>query len=1087
MEVRKIVWLIYLILIPIYLGSQCTTPNPPAGLFCDPNLPNGAPLLCELDCLDGYTATMPPFDAMASQDGQPSPLCDSMNGGQPNNMSWFAFIAGSETIRLMVTPFSCSGGQDEDGVQAGIYGDCEGIEKLYCESEAQESPFEIGGPGFVLGQVYYFFIDGYQGSECMYTIDVLEGEQPFPLPPFTYTSDEYTVGETLCSGGTISTVVRGLSQEDVTYEYTIDPPTSLYPTGMHPETQDSIALWTFPESGTYEVCVTVTNGCDIESDNCITVTTDILADEVFTDVSICLEDLNNYNGPDLEDPNGDGIPGWQGNTTFFPGENRDTITTAEGCIYVQSININVIEPSSREDITIYTCEGDFPVTYEGTDYNTPVIGVNLSLDDRSVEGCDSLVRLTIEEIVVEADVIIQRCENGNAILEAVVTNQQPVVIDSMYVRWFDPMGIMITAPDEEIYEIGVSQSGIYMAEIVVFVDGVECLFVFDSEMVDLNNLRPSPPARINWLIEPCEDRTSVIYHVNRLTESGVTYNWTYPTDVASVVDNNVDSLIIDWGTSSGGEICVSVTNSCGTSDPSCETISILTIPAATIMVETASCEGDTIIVSSDGNAAWTHIWDFSDGEIISNNDLNGPGPHMITFNRIGEKTILLSLNDGDCVAPDITQIVNIVPRLEPPVVSCIASDSRIIFDWDDIADAVNYEIVTSTETIITDETFIELDGLSEGDMVSIEVRSLGALDCTHSDFVLESCVASCEDIGFSIATTEDDVCANRSEPITIDVFSSINDLDVSWSGSEAVDEFGLFNPLIAEAGLNKVIATVNYNGCVYIDSLEINVSELPVWTYEVLYPFCNAQDQAWIIVDPPPSQAPFEYYLNGDLVAVDTMVVNFEVPLVQAINSTGCESAEAIAVNGPQTYEFSLDFPAIINEGQTLSVDLTSNTDDEFFLDSMVIYGTVDGDLCNTVMYSDCERIDFIPRLSQSICLEIYYNGSCSFMNCWELTLLQVVSLYIPNVFSPNEDGNNDKWTIGSSINGLNIDKVRVFNRWGNMVYGRDNMLVEDTDQHWDGKMDGKNVPEGVYVYVIEYLNETGENVTETGSLTIIR
>lgn len=1087
MDVRKIVWLIYLILIPLYLESQCTTPNPPAGLFCDPNLPNGAPLLCELDCLNGYTATMPPYDPMASQDGQPSPLCDSMNGGQPNNMSWFAFIAGSETIRLRITPFSCSGGQDFDGVQAGIYGDCEGIEKLYCESEAQESAFEIGGPGFVLGQVYYFFIDGYQGSECMYTVEVLEGEQPFPLPPFTYTSDEYTEGETLCSGGTISTVVRGLSQEDVTYEYTIDPPTSLYPTGMHPETQDSIVLWTFPESGTYEVCVTVTNGCDIEADNCITVTTDILADEIFSDVSICLEDLNNYIGPDVEDPNGDEIIGWQGGTTFFPGENRDTITTTEGCLYVQSITIDVIEPSNREEITLYTCVGGFPVSYEGTDYISPIIGVNLSLDDRSVEGCDSLVRLTIEEIMVSADVIIQRCENGNAILEAVITNQQPQVIDSMYVRWFDPAGLMITAPDDEIYEIGVSQSGVYMAEMVVFVDGVECTFSFNSEVVDLNNLRPSPPARINWLVEPCEDRNSVIYHVNRLTESGVSYNWTYPSDVASVLDNSVDSLIIDWGTSAGGEICVSVTNSCGTSDPSCETISVVSIPTGSIIVDAASCEGDTIIVSSDGETSWTYIWDFSDGEIISNNDLNGPGPHMVTFNRPGDKTILLSLIDGDCVAPDISQDITIVSRLAPPEVSCNATNNSIVFDWDDVTDAVDYEVMTSSGTIIIEESFIEFDGLSEGDMVSIGVRSLGPLDCTHSDFTLETCVAACQDLGFSIATSEDDVCANRSEPIEIDVFSSVNDLDITWSGSEGIDEFGLFNPLIAEAGLNKVFASVDYNGCVYTDSVEINVSELPVWTYEVLYPFCNAQDLAWIIVDPPPSQAPFEYYLNGDLVTVDTLIVNFEVPLVQAINSTGCESAEAIAVNGPQTYEFSLDFPAIINEGQSLRIELMSNVDDEFLLDSLLIYSTMDGDLCSTMNFSDCEMIEFTPGSSQSLCLEVFYNGSCSFINCWELTLLQVVRLYIPNIFSPNEDGNNDRWNISSSIRGLNIEKVRVFNRWGNMVYGRDDMLIEDVDQHWDGKMDGRDVPEGVYVYFIEYLNEVGEAVTETGSLTIIR
>jgi len=103
--------------------------------------------------------------------------------------------------------------------------------------------------------------------------------------------------------------------------------------------------------------------------------------------------------------------------------------------------------------------------------------------------------------------------------------------------------------------------------------------------------------------------------------------------------------------------------------------------------------------------------------------------------------------------------------------------------------------------------------------------------------------------------------------------------------------------------------------------------------------------------------------------------------------------------------------------------------------------------------------------------------------------------VFIPNVFSPNQDGENDLWEVtGSKVNSLN---VQVFNRWGEQVYMFNSQnLQQDASTSlsmtyspaWDGYTPtGKPVPEGTYFYIVQYTLPSGETKVEKGHLTLIR
>jgi len=94
--------------------------------------------------------------------------------------------------------------------------------------------------------------------------------------------------------------------------------------------------------------------------------------------------------------------------------------------------------------------------------------------------------------------------------------------------------------------------------------------------------------------------------------------------------------------------------------------------------------------------------------------------------------------------------------------------------------------------------------------------------------------------------------------------------------------------------------------------------------------------------------------------------------------------------------------------------------------------------------------------------------------------------VYIPNTFSPNGDGNNDYFFP----RGQGVDLMtafRIFNRWGEMVFERNNILVNDEHAGWDGTFRGKELPPDVYVYIMQSRCEDGTTVQWKGDITLMR
>ncbi|MDZ7846095.1 MAG: gliding motility-associated C-terminal domain-containing protein [Owenweeksia sp.] len=85
---------------------------------------------------------------------------------------------------------------------------------------------------------------------------------------------------------------------------------------------------------------------------------------------------------------------------------------------------------------------------------------------------------------------------------------------------------------------------------------------------------------------------------------------------------------------------------------------------------------------------------------------------------------------------------------------------------------------------------------------------------------------------------------------------------------------------------------------------------------------------------------------------------------------------------------------------------------------------------------------------------------------------------FIPNVFTPNGDGINDAFKIsGEQCQGQTY--LRIFNRWGQLVFGTDQPFLE----FWDGRVDGKIAPR-VFILILLKMVMKYNKITNAYSLT---
>jgi gliding motility-associated-like protein len=94
--------------------------------------------------------------------------------------------------------------------------------------------------------------------------------------------------------------------------------------------------------------------------------------------------------------------------------------------------------------------------------------------------------------------------------------------------------------------------------------------------------------------------------------------------------------------------------------------------------------------------------------------------------------------------------------------------------------------------------------------------------------------------------------------------------------------------------------------------------------------------------------------------------------------------------------------------------------------------------------------------------------------------------LFVPNTFTPNNDGNNDYFfPQGKGLS--TVKSFRVYNRWGELIFDRQDMKINEPTEGWDGTYKLVPLKPDVFVYIIRGFCESGEPIELKGDISLVR
>ncbi len=354
--------------------------------------------------------------------------------------------------------------------------------------------------------------------------------------------------------------------------------------------------------------------------------------------------------------------------------------------------------------------------------------------------------------------------------------------------------------------------------------------------------------------------------------------------------------------------------------------------------------------------------------------------------------------------------------------------------------------------------------------------------CVHVDSVFVD-----QDIETPVAHAGADqqLDCNHTEVLLDASGSSGNNLALQWINllGDVISTQSMM--LVDSAGTYLLQLLNSVNGCTAYDTAQVTINEndLGEITIEVSDEICFGDQNGVIdVVNISGGMPPFIYLLNGITNSSSGLFDHLSPGeyILHVSDAEGCAMDTWITIMSGVGLEVDLPATILVTEDQNEVISANVNVPET---DLMAVQWMPPG----VVLCDTCLSTFIHTSNQQTLSVTVTHMNGCIATDEINIVVVPAPEIFIPNIFSPNDDGLNDHFTLFSNDGVVDIIELNVFDRWGEHLFHAEDIDSNNPEEGWDGKFHHKEMPPGVYVYTISIKLADGMEKTLTGDITLVR
>lgn len=577
------------------------------------------------------------------------------------------------------------------------------------------------------------------------------------------------------------------------------------------------------------------------------------------------------------------------------------------------------------------------------------------------------------------------------------------------------------------------------------------------------------------------------------------FNWTVN---GSPIVNTGQNISITWPQPGSYEVCVIASNVCDEAPPSCKTIDVLGKPEtfidATICANSVYVVDDSTQLSVPGEYEFTYPDENGCDSLVRLN---------LALTNVSIANISANICDGDTLFVGNTPFYQ-DGNFTETIQNSNGCDSLVNLDLNLIVCNMQGSSIAKEVNCFGEKngrlTFRVENGTApfsySWKKLNSTINGTGNLAAINQDEIIENL-----EIGTYLITVSDQfgnnviIIGTVNEPEIMSSTSLLSNyggfnvncfggndgsIKLTTSGGTGPYEYVWSNgsnsdEVVGLAAGDYEVTITDSKGCKIFNVINVNQPTQLSFDFSPTDPTCTGKNSGSIALDNiTGGTRPYTYSLDNKLFGDQILFENLESGkyIITLKDANGCLDTISTELIGKI-------IPIL-----TLSEDVTILLSEEIQLDAdadipitFITWTPSTGLSCD-----DCESPLARPFINTTYIATITSEDGCIDTDTLEVRVVERRRVFVPNVFSPNNDGINDIFYVNAGPEVMRILTFNVYNRWGASVYQSMDYLP-DEDHGWDGTFRGKQSEAGVYAWFAEVEFLDGQTRTYKGDVTLVR